>query len=326
MTAKIKLTLERAKEICPDFQLKDGKCRHLQADKETCLLPRHFLCELVLYKRSIERRAEIQGSALSASRLFVIERCARRYALHYEHGVSEESQPWQRMGDAFGVARARFDTGLEVDDTMLRQDLLPVERAKVCAAIRFYRNAIGLTLDLGEPFPYAPGSVTCELEVLFQHESTWFLGFADAVSADRKNIYEWKFAVGNYPMISIARQAAVYFRGVPEAERFTLCRFRKPVHRPRKNEPPEKFQHRLYSIMASDPEEWMTFTSIDRSAIDVDGVLSEMVASSKRINELSLLGYPPSYSACDDCPFEGICSKYIGKTTAEISAALRDHT
>ncbi len=320
---KISLTLEQAKEICGDFRVRDGKCMHLQPNKEMCNLPRYFQCELVRHKRAILRREEIVGTARSASRLATLETCARKYALHYIHKIlSPEDAPWMRMGNAFGVARARIDVGMDVDETMLRKDLLPIERAKVCAAIRFYRNAILKTLDVGG-FPYEQGSVTCEKEVLFEHRGVWFLGFADAVANDQKTIFEWKYAAGDYPLITIARQAAVYFKGVPEAERFVLCVMKKQGHRPRKAETVAQFEPRVYSMMQDDPCDWMRFTVIHRVGLDVDSVLDEMLDSFQREAPLMMLGAPPSYSMCDDCSYTSICEKNIGKTTDQIALSIK---
>jgi hypothetical protein len=323
-TTKVKLTLEKAKKLCGDFDLvqkPDGaRCRHVHDDRELCTLGSHFLCELVNWKNGQLRKEKIRGVAISASRLVTVEKCARSYALHYDHGIpSPKDAAWKRMGTAFGVGRARFDVGLDCPEADLQGDLLPVERAKVACALALYKKAISGEIEVG--FPYAPGEVSCELEVMFERHGEWFLGFADAVRLNRSAIYEWKYAAGDYPMLGIARQAAVYLAGVPEANEFTLCVMKKQAHRPGKNETIPDFQARVLAAMLKEPREFLSFTTIPRNAIDVEAVIAEMVNSFRRLQTLRDLGMPPSYSSCGDCDYAPVCELNIGATTEQIAIA-----
>lgn len=319
---KVKLTVEKAKEICPDFTLGNGGCRSV-VDTEFCALTNHFLCDLVRWKENKLRYAALKGTALSASRLGRLESCARSYAFNYDHHLSVDTDPsWARMGDAFGVARARIDTGMHVDRNGYRKDLLPVELAKVRAAICLYQEAISKRIDVG--FPYKAGEVVCELETSFYRMNQPFIGYADAVHRNRSAIFEWKYAAVSYPMLAIARQAAVYFAGVPEATEFTLCVMKKPAHRPGKTEKIEDFESRLTEALMSEPSSYLSFTTIPRNTIDVEGVVREMVESFNRLPFLRELGMPPSYSACSDCSYSSVCEKYIGKTTTQIARAEKE--
>jgi hypothetical protein len=323
MTQKtVKLTLDVAKKLCGDFNIRDGKCHSLQDNREMCDLPRHFVCELVLYKRRMLRREELGQDTLSAERLRTIEDCARRYAFRYVTPIDTPAgEPsWARMSDAFLMARAHLDIGDNVDFAFLRQDLLPIERATVKAALRLYADALTGGLAPGVAFPYKKREVMCEREVLFELGSEWFLGFADAVSLNRSAIFEWMFAAGDFPMIKIVRQAAIYFQGIPEAQSFTLCVFRKPGHRPKKLESAEQFEDRLYSLMSAESDSWFSFTRIERKDLDVLAVLHEMVRSGARVGAFENLGYPASYAHCEDCDYERLCAANIGADTAKIVA------
>lgn len=320
---KVKLTVEKAKEICSDFDLGNGGCRHV-IDTEFCARTNHFLCDLVRWKENKLRYAALKGTALSASRLSRLESCARSYAFNYDHHLSTDEDPsWARMGDAFGVARARIDVGMPVDPNGYRKDLLPAELAKVRAAICLYQDAIN-GRAAGIDFPYKVGEVTCELETSFYRQGQAFIGYADAVRRNRSAIFEWKFAAVSYPMLSIARQAAVYFAGVPEATEFTLCVMKKLAHRPGKTEKIEDFELRITEYIMAEPCSYLSFTTIPRNTIDVEGVVSDMVASFNRVTALRDLGMPPSYSSCRDCSYSPICEKYIGKSTSEIAHAEKE--
>lgn len=320
---KVKLTVEKAKEICSDFALGNGGCRNV-IDGEFCSLTNHFLCDLIRWKENKLRYAALKGTALSASRLGRLESCARSYAFNYDHHLSVDTDPsWARMGDAFGVARARIDTGMPVDRNGYRKDLLPVELAKVRAAICLYEDAIN-GRAAGVSFPYKPKEVVCELETAFYRMNQPFIGYADAVRHNRSAIFEWKYAAVSYPMLAIARQAAVYFAGVPEATEFTLCVMKKPAHRPGKTEKIEDFELRLTESIMAQPCDYLTFTTIPRNTIDVEGVIREMVESFNRLPFLRELGMPPSYSACGDCSYSSVCEKYIGKTTTDIARAEKE--
>lgn len=318
----MKLTVDKCKELCRDFKLAVDPnvkgCLHLQKNREACNLPSHFLCELVLYKRRHEASAnDDRVIFVSASRVSLLERCPRAYAFHYFHGIEpEEEAAWKRIGDAWGVARARIDTDLHVDLDGLRADLKPYERAKVRAAIRLYRLAWG---SPSGKLPYGPGDVTCEDEVLFEAHGLRWRGFTDAMSLDRSHIYEWKFAATDYDLLSIARQAAVYLSGYPHARNFTLGVFRKPGQRPGKEESPVAFENRIYGDMCKKPEDWIRHFTIARDQLDVDGVLRDTAAAFKaELSAAEASGWAPHYSSCHDCDYRITCFDHIGMDTERL--------
>jgi hypothetical protein len=324
MAEPIKLTLAQCQQICADFRLTtkaDGKKGCLRSiNEEMCSLPSHFLCELVRHKQGIARKEQIKESALSASRVGALERCPRAFHFHYGHKIEPEEQAaWKRMGDAWGVARARLDCGLEVDPSLgLRADLLPYEAAKIKAAIRLYRHKW-----VHDFVGYAPGEVDCEIEVLFEKYGYWWLGYLDAASKDRQKIWEWKFAVTDYDMLSVARQASVYLLGMPEAKEFTLAVFRKPAQRPGKTESPEAFENRVMGEMTKAPEEWLKKFTFTRDQLDAEGVLRDTAESFRHGSAAGLAsGWAPHYSGCNDCDYRSICSQHIGMPT-EALVALR---
>lgn len=318
MTEPIRLTLDRCKEICRDFRFSQSKkaCLHLSPDKEMCNLPSHFVCELVLYKHKLARMAEQKQAAISVSRLGILESCPRAYGFRYVHNIEPEVEaPWKRMGHAFGVARARLDSGLEVNPSLLRSDLLPYEAAKVRAAIRLYRHSSWLAQKVG----YSPTEVVCEYEVLFDAEGFTWLGYVDAVSKDRSRLWEWKFAISDYDMLTIARQAAAYFKGVPEAREMTIAVFRKPGQRPKKHETEQAFENRIAAEMTTDPDDWIKVYTFSRDGLNVDGVMRDMAESFRRGFDAAIQsGFVPHYSSCGDCDYRSICEQHIGTPTSEI--------
>lgn len=316
MTEPVKLTIDKCKELCRDFRLSTEKraCLHLHG--EMCSLSSHFVCELVLYKRKLARDRAAKAAAASVSRVAVLEDCPRQYAFRYLHNIQPEiEQPWKRMGDAFGVARARLDAGLDVDPFFMRSDLLPYEAAKVRAAIRLYRHSNWLAKKIG----YSPNDVDCEVEVFFEAEGFQWLGFIDAASKDRSRLWEWKFAASEYSMLSIARQAAFYLYGMPQAQEMTIAVFRKPGQRPKKIDMPEAFENRLANDMTSDPDDWIRAFTFHRDQLNVGGVIRD-TAESFRSGLIAAheSGYVAHYSSCFDCDYRSICEQHIGETTEKI--------
>ncbi len=316
MSEPIRITLEQCKSICADFSLSKEKKSCLHVVDEMCALPSHFLCELVRYKKNIARNANLKSSAASVSRVGTLEGCPRAYAFRYLHKLKPDVEaPWKRMGDAFGVARARLDSGLEVDPALLRSDLLPYEAAKVRAAIRLYRHSKWLAKKIG----YSPLDVDCEVEVLFEAEGFHWLGYVDAALKDRTKLWEWKFAVNEYDMLTVARQASFYMMGVPEAQEMTIAVFRKPANRPKKADSPEAFENRLVADMTSDPDDWVKVFRFTRDQLDVAGVVRDTAESFRSgLIAAAESGYVAHYSSCSDCDYRSICEQHIGATTEQI--------
>lgn len=312
----IKITLDQCKELCGDFRLSQEKrgCIHLHG--EMCSLASHFVCELVLHKRKLAREGEEKNGACSVSRVRLLELCPRAYAFRYVYGIKPEvEQPWNRMGDAFGVARARLDSGLDVDPFFLRSDLLPYEAAKVRAAIRLYRHSTWLASKIG----YSPNDVDCEVEVFFEAEGFRWLGFVDAASKDRSRLWEWKFASVEYDMLSIARQAAFYLKGIPSAREMTIAVFRKPAQCPKKIDTPEAFENRLAAEMTSHADDWIRVFTFSRDQLNIDGVIRDTAESLRsEIIAAHESKFAPHYSSCFDCDYRSICEAHIGTSTEQI--------
>lgn len=319
MSDKIKITLDQAKTICPDFNLVtrrdlDGAkaCMSIMNDRELCTLGNHFVCELVLYKRGaarIEERAS--GTALTPASIGAINDCARKYHLEREKklGSPAGETTWARAARAFSTARARIDQGLPFNVNDIDRKLLPaVDMARLRAALRFYAD---------HP-PYAVGSVSCNATCQFRFEGTWYQGFADAQSVDGAVIVEWRYAAKAYNALALAREAAVYFHGFPDAASYVRWRMRKSTHRPgRKGETMAAFEQRIYDAFVKDgTDKVYSRTLIERHQLDVEGVLREMrETNDKMLHAMREAGYPPSYGSCEMCDYQTLCGEMIGVPT-----------
>ena len=321
-----KITLDFAKKLCPDFNLVKRKdlgrsaCIHLMPDSETCRRGNHFVCELVLYKlRAEAKEKRLEREAVSASRINLFDTCARKYHLSRNlYLKSPGGEPvFFRVGDAFSVARARIDRGMRFSLLDLRPDIPPVDLAKLRAVIRFYIEH--------PPYPQGEAVLTCEDHCQFEFEGTWFTGYSDVRTDGGKTIIDWKYAVNSYSHLEVARQAAVYLKGFPDAERFVIYRMRKPAYRPKKSgESMAEFEQRILDGFRKDgPGKVYSRTSIERDQIDVDGILREM----KALYEIVLpaqqkAGWSPNYSSCELCDFSTVCGEAIGAPTSEIVRRL----
>lgn len=316
MAESIKLTVERCKELCSDFRLSTQKKACIHVHNEMCALPSHFVCELVRYKRKLARDAEIKDKeAISSSRVNLLEACPRAYYFRYEAKLQpEEESPWNKMGDAFGVARARLDSGLEVEPSLLRSDLLPYEAAKVRAAIRLYRHSTWLASKVG----YSPQEVDCEVEVFFEAHDFHWLGYIDAASKDRSRLWEWKFAKTDYDILSLARQSSIYFSGVPEAREMTVAVFRKPGQRPKKNESVDAYENRIAADMTTNPDDWIRVFTFSRDEWNANVLRHTAESFRYGLASAVLSEYVPHYSSCYDCDYRSICSDHVGVSTEQI--------
>ncbi len=320
----IKIGIDFAKKLCPDFRLVYRKdlekkaCLHVMRDAEMCKLGNHFLCELQLYKARVRAKNErSKREAISASRVNLLDTCARKYHLLREkYLTSPAGEPvFFRVGDAFSVARARIDTGrpFELDD--IRKDIPRVDLAKLRAVIRFY---------IEHP-PYPVGSVTCEDHCQFEFEGAWFTGYSDFISEDGGTIGEWKYAATSYDHLKVARQAAVYLKGFPSASRFIVYRMRKPTYRPKKSgETMSEFENRILEGYEKDgPDKVIRTTTIERDQLDVDGVLRQMRQSFELVlPSMHEAGMPPNYGSCELCDFSTVCGEMIGCSTNEVVRRL----
>jgi hypothetical protein len=185
----------------------------------------------------------------------------------------------------------------------------------VRAAIRLYRHSGWLAQKTG----YLPSEVDCEVEVFFEHGTFCWLGFVDAAAKSRIRLWEWKFAVRDYDMLAVARQAAFYLKGVPEALEMTVAVMRKPGQRPKKNESVEAFENRIANEMTADPDDWVKVFTFSRDQLNVEGVVDQ-TAESFRVGVIaaSESGYAPYYSSCGDCEYRSICEQHIGASTEQI--------
>lgn len=329
------MKLEQAKKICPHFtpwRTPEGKIRCKHKDDQLCKLPHLFLCELITYRdRKAAKAKRGGGAALSASRLYLLDKCYRMYAFQYEYWIDKPvpEAVYFKEGDAFTVTRAKIDMQKPWDG-IFRHDLPPVSRAKLQAVIRFYRQ---------NP-PYPVGTVTCEDSFNFQFAGGHFTGYIDSLTLDRKRIIEWKYAVSEYDRLKIARQSAVYFKAFPEAKEFELIVFKKPALKPRKAPKPTKkepdpkaetmdeYRERVYDqLVNSGPANVYQRTLIMRDEREIDRVLQEMNDQFNLLPAAKKAGYPPAYSQCGSgaykCDYHKVCKQYFGKPTIEIAALLR---
>lgn len=325
-----------ALEICPDFlprQQSDGtyKCVHFVKHSECCVLPSHFVCELVLHKRKEARLAlptaadivpeavdidivqhkkvplaiAAGGPPVSVSRIAVLEKCPRLYELTYHYRLpSPVAMRWKIVGRAYGEARAAIDLRQPWENVVdrYREDLSGPERARMRAVLRHYE--LQMRGDI----------VNCEKKVEFEYRDVKFIGYTDAETKDGR-IYEWKYAAGEYDLFKLARQAAVYLKGRPDAKEFVGAVAKKPQHSLKKlkdrQETAEELEERIFQAI----EDPFTYTApITREHIDVDTVLDQMLASWSTRKELARLGYPPHYGMhCDDCEYRNLCANHVDR-------------
>jgi hypothetical protein len=320
------MTPEEAKGICPEVAFVKREsgayaCRHrldvaMKYDEksELCHHHKHFVCELVLHqirKKGPEDRKEAGEPwvpRLSVSKVGTMTSCPRKYAFTYTHGLIRFAREpvYYRTGDAFSVGRAKYDAGVPYNGRV-REDIPAPDRAKVQAALRFY---------LAHP-PYPLDVWDCEIPVQFEVEGFEWLGFVDAGSKNREHLVEWKYAAQKYDFLRIVRQAAVYMYGVPECRTFELIRFKKPQHKPKKNESWRDFENRVFEGLAKKgPDEVYERLVIERRNIDAERIVRQMVANVKLLPMLNKTGYPPSYSMdCGMCQFKKACEKHVSKPT-----------
>jgi hypothetical protein len=319
-----RLTLEKARSLCEHFtpvknpSTGKSRCISLSEDGEICQHPQHFLCELVTWARYFERNEkQNEQKALSPSRVNCLDSCSRKYAFRYLFKIPSQSPDpmYFRTGDAFTVARAKLDLGEQVDLHRIRKDISAFDAAKLRAALRFY----------DQERPYEAGTRVCELEAHFEHRDQWFFGYLDAMTIDAPHaIEEWKYAAGKYDTLRVARQASVYLKAFPQADRFNLWVFVKSALRPKKNESMSEFEERvLDDFVKKGRGKVYDRTTILRSDLDVDGVLNDMVKRFALLPVYEDAGYPPSYQSCSDCmEYRDLCSKRVGAST---EAILEEH-
>jgi len=328
------MKIDEAKRICPQFtpwRTDEGRVTCKNKDGDLCKLPQFFLCELITYRDRKQAKAKRGGgAALSASRLYVLDRCYRMFAFQYVYWVDRPGPEaiYFKEGDAFTVARAKVDMCKPWDGSF-RKDLPPFIRAKLQAVMRFYRQYP----------PYTPGAITCEDSFNFEFKGAHFMGYLDG--KDELRIYEWKYAMSDYDRLKIARQSAIYFKAFPNAEEFELIVFKKPALKPKKAgkptkknpepqaETPDEFRERVYDhLVNSGPKNVYQRTLILRDEREIDRVLTEMIGSHAVLPVIKEHGYPPSYSMCDQgsaagCDYKKICKEHFGKPTVEIAGVMR---
>jgi len=323
----IKLTPKRCKEICSDFELatlENGKkgCKH-KLDEDLCRHPAHFLCELKKFRSYVDAKTEREGvEAWSPSRIKVFETCPRLYAFHYEERVRDGDEPdYFAVGTAFSNGRARIDMGEKFDPAKhVPISLKPHLRCLVNAALRFYEK--------NPPYP-ATSVDKCEEFIHFRYpntdDGTWYMGFLDALRNKRAVISEWKFAQQPYGGIEAARQAAVYFEGVPEAQFFELWTMKKPKLKPKKQEPLKLYEERIYNwFVEHGPNEIYRRVVFQRDQIHHRMILKEMTSQTKTKPIVKQEGYPAAYGInCSRCGFKDACEKNLGHSTLVVAGLLR---
>lgn len=315
------ITAEYAKQICSDFlpvsKLVEGKkktsCHYLFHD-ELCKLDHRFVCEIKRFRENTERRERLGVPSLSASKIDALTSCPRKFALRYVFRLEEGWKSYLLAGTAFGNGRAKLDQGLEWNGELQKElvQKFPVEAAKVRAALNFYRR---------HP-PYEPGSVACERTVEFIYNGEPFVGYVDAVTHDGKTLREWKFAQRQYEFLRSVRQAAIYFHGMPDVNRYELWCFPKPSHRPKKKETMEAYSKRVEDeLEKKNPREVYRVTVFKRSDLAIERVIHEAQRAYECLPVIAQKGYPPNYSNdCEYCSFKDLCEQHTDKGTEPIGA------
>ena len=310
------MNTELALKICPEFrpvQLEDGrvKCRFYN-DDGICKRPEYFRCELVLYREK-EERLLISTPMISVSRTGTLLRCPRMYAFNYIfHTDPPLPAKWKVAGRAFSDARAKIDAGIPYE---LTGDInsYPIDRAKLRAVLARYGE---WKKDFGDGMN--------EVRVFFPYKDVNFVGYIDRLTRNQKTIVEWKYAATQYDELKAIRQAAVYFKGIPEAEKFVLAVAKKPQQKlkgagkPTKKEPnpqaetPADLEKRIYDELADKKDELFTYTSYDREFFDIDGTLEQLYQSSRLITAFEAADWPPALGAnCDNCDYRPYCLKHL---------------
>jgi hypothetical protein len=332
---------EEAKEICPDFTPRtfaDGttRCLHIYKDRKACMLPSHFICELVLHRdRNAPPKVEDPKKApvfvlgtdrpVSVSRLTVLEKCPRLYQYTYVYKIRPPFEMrWKITGQAFTECRAAIDTGQPW--TLDKYDLSGPERGRLSAVLRHY--VIWRAAN--------PEKLKCETKIEFIYRGIKFLGYIDAETEDGKRLYEWKYAMTEYETIDYVRQAAVYLYGRPEAEELVLAVANKPRHDLKKmkevkakpatktkpaveavaasKETAEEFEERVFEELKDPTKYPFTFNApLRRKDIDIEAVLDQMVNSWSLHDQFKALDFPPRYfkQNCEDCEFRGLCASHL---------------
>jgi hypothetical protein len=316
------MTPEKALELCREVEWvkrPNGKfaCKHrldvaMDTDEKSdmCHHGAHFVCELVLYQlRKKAKDARGGAEALSVSRVATITKCPRQYAFNYVHGLRDHVRTpgYFKAGTAFGNGRAKLDAGFPFYVREVMRAMSVLDRAKVKAALRFY---------MAEP-PYPLGVWDCEVPVAFELGGDHWVGYIDAISKNREHIVEWKFAVMPIEYLAIVRQAAVYMHGVPECQTFELIRFKKPMHRPKKQEKWNDYEERVYeSLVKKGPEDIYDRLVIERKSIDAERIVRQMAANARLVPALEQQQFPPNYSKdCERCQYVAACRQHTSKPT-----------
>lgn len=310
------MNTELALKVCPEFRpipTDDGKvkCRFYN-DDGICKRPEYFRCELVLYREN-EERALLAHPPISVSRTGVVLRCPRLYALNYVyHTTPPIPAKWKVVGRAFSDARAKIDAGIPYELTG-EINSIQVDKAKLQAVLRRY---VEWKKDFGEGMN--------EVRVFFPYKDANFIGYIDRLTKDRKTIIEWKYAATAYDDLKAIRQASVYFKGIPEAEKFVLAVAKKPQHSLKKagkptkkdptphNEVPSELEQRIYEELAEKKDDLFTYTVYDREFFDIKGTLEQAYQTNKLIPAFEAADWPPAFGMnCDNCDYRPYCLKHL---------------
>ncbi len=306
-----------ALKICPDFHpvpTDSGKvkCR-FYGDDSLCKRPEYFRCELTLYREDEERKA-LAVPTISVSKAQTLLRCPRLYALNYIYKVDPPiPAKWKVVGRAFSECRAKIDSGLPYAFSNEIKSL-PVDKARLGAVLRRYQ-------EWRKP-EYA--DALNEIRVFFPYKDVHFVGYIDELLRNRKTILEWKYAATEYDELKAVYQAATYFKGIPEAERFVLARAKKPQQRLKQAEKPTKknpnphdetpieLEERIYQELADKQHELFTYTIYDREFFDIEGTLEQIYQTAKLISAYEAASYPPAFGMnCENCDFRPYCLKHL---------------
>ena len=228
--------------ICKDYSPatveRDGRtrtvCLHRQTDPagtEFCNHPAHFICDVLTRLRLAPK--SLGGIPVSMTKATSWLRCQRAWAFRYFYRTAPQAEALPlTLGKVFAAARAKIAAGqpYEVPLALVKE---PVEKAKLDMVLATYAENIK---NLGN------GDKTSEVELranLGEVQSGAYtnklilVGFADALTADKTLIDEWKYTTDptSYDVLKTSMQASAYFYCLPEAKEFRLCAARRPAEK-----------------------------------------------------------------------------------------------
>lgn len=346
------MKLSEARALCADIQpvrLEIGiRCQHLNADGETCLLGRHFVCPVFRGENKAAATAPT-GAAVAAPTAPVLAPTAdpaatTAAAVAPNSGAASAAPGQPSAAQAPGAAHgerwslSRVECGL---DCLRKYFLRYIAKAPesdhqkalvLGSAFHKHREAIDNgsqrpawpdvepedlvklravveAYEKARPFPIGKS----EVELTFDYKGKKFLGYIDAVSKDDLELYEFKYSQdpGRYSKFIISRQCSVYLHGFPNAKRVNIVVAQKPRQRRSKEESIQRFASRVNE--ATDASTFNVRTYV-RDDFFVERELDELVAGADLImmamKDIRSIPSCRSSAKCDaqSCSYATFCT------------------